>query len=97
MSAKAAGSGHFFPGGAFQKFVDESLIRLRLLGGDAAELGEEPRSDTDSNQLFGVAGDRPADAAGPAKLFVGGFRNIRKVELVIRRRSGALCEWPDVH
>jgi hypothetical protein len=31
--------------GALEEFVDQSLIGLGLLGGEAAKLGEETRSD----------------------------------------------------
>jgi hypothetical protein len=42
--------------GALEEFVDQSLIGLGLLGGRAAKLGEEARSDADGDELFGVTG-----------------------------------------
>ncbi len=48
----------FLSGGAFQKFVDESLVGFRLLGGQAAELAEKARGNADGNQLLGFAGYR---------------------------------------
>jgi hypothetical protein len=44
--------------------VDQSLIGLGLLGGEAAKLGEETRSDAHGYELFGVAGPQAADTAG---------------------------------
>ncbi len=48
------------PFGAFQEFVDECLIGLRLFSSQPAELGEKPRSNADGNQLLGVTGHGPA-------------------------------------
>jgi hypothetical protein len=71
--------------------VDQSLIGLGLLGGEAAKLGKETRSDANSNELFGVAGPRAADTAGAAELFAGRFRDIGEVDFAIGHRIGALC------
>jgi|ERR1700674_677170 len=77
--------------GAFEELVDQSLIGLGLFGGEAAKLGEETRSDADGDELFGVAGPRPTDAAGVAELFAGRLRDIGEVDFAIRHRLGALC------
>jgi hypothetical protein len=87
-------SGYLFVGGAFQEFVDECLIGLRLFSSQSAELGEKPRSNADGNQLLGVTGHGPADAARAAELLVGGFRNIGKVQPAIRHMPDALCALP---
>jgi hypothetical protein len=36
--------------GALEELVDQSLIGLGLLGGEAAKLGEETRSDADGDE-----------------------------------------------
>jgi hypothetical protein len=77
--------------GAFEEFVDESLIGLGLLGGEAAKLGEETRSDANGNELLGVAGSRPTDTAAAAEFFAGRFRDIGEVDFAIRHRLCALC------
>jgi len=74
--------------------VDECLIGLRLFGGQAAELGEQPRSNADGNQLLGVTGHGASDAARAAELFVGSFRNISEVQAAIRHMPGVLCALP---
>jgi len=58
--------------------VDECLIGLRLFSSRPTELGEKPRSNADGNQLPGVTGHGPADAARAAELLVGGFPEYRK-------------------
>jgi hypothetical protein len=77
--------------GALEEFVDQSLIGLGLLGGEAAKLGEETRSDANSNELFGVSGPRPADAASAVELFAGRLRDVGEVDFAIGHRLGALC------
>jgi len=74
--------------------VDQSLIGLGLLGGEAAKLGEETRSDADGDELFGVAGPRAADTASAAELFAGRVRDIGEVDFAIGHRLGALCGSP---
>lgn len=71
--------------------MNESLIGFRLFGGEAAELGEQPWGNADSNQLLGVPSHGPSHPPGAAELFVGGFRNIRKVQPAIRHMLGVLC------
>lgn len=86
--------GDFFAGGAFEEFVDESLIGLGLFGGHAAKLIQETWGDTDGNQVLGVTGDGAADATGAEELLVGCFRNIGKVQLAIGRILDALYALP---
>jgi hypothetical protein len=43
--------------------------------------------------MFGVAGDRTTNAAGARGLFVGGFRNIGKVQMAIRQRLMRAEAW----
>src|SRR5260370_5062345 len=80
----------YFLRGALEEFVDQSLIRLGLLGGEAAKLGEETRSDADGDELFGVAGSWSADAAGAAELFAGRLRDFGEGDPAIRYRLRAL-------
>src|SRR5260370_1340163 len=70
------------------------LIGLRMFGGQAAELGEEPRGNADGKQLFGITGDGPAHAARAAQLLVRGFRNIGKIQPAIRHMPDALYALP---
>src|SRR6266481_10217217 len=70
----------YFLRGALEEFVDQSLIGLGLLGGEAAKLGEETRSDADGDELFGVAGPRPTDTAGATELFASRFRDVGEVD-----------------
>jgi hypothetical protein len=85
-------------GGAFEEFVDQSLIGLGLLGGEAAKLGEETRRDANGNELFGVAGARAADTAGAA----ASLRSERKasgakapeLQGEVEGRGGRLCRSP---
>ena len=44
--------------------MDEGLIGLVLLGGEAAELGEDARGDADGDELFG-AGHAALDSKLP--------------------------------
>ena len=62
--------------GPLEEFVDQSLVGLRLSGGQPAKLGEQARRDPDSDQLLGAAGFRPADAACALQLRVGRFGDI---------------------
>ena len=87
-------SGHLLIGGTFQKLVDQSLIRFGLLGSQAAELSEKPRSDADGDQLLRIAGDGPSHAPGAAELLAGGFRDIGQVEPTIRHMPGVPCGSP---
>src|SRR6266436_8423734 len=87
-------SSHFLAGSALQKFVDECLVGLCLLGSQTAELGEKPRSNADGNQLLGVTGHGPAHAARAAELLVSGFRNIGKVQPAIRHMLYVLSALP---
>lgn len=59
--------------------MDVGLVGLRFLSGEATKLVKDPRSDTDGDQMFGVAGDRTANAASAPELLVSGFRDIGKV------------------
>ena len=77
-------SGNFLVGGAFEDFVDVGLVGLRFLGGQAAELVEDPRGDADGDQVFGVASNRAAYAAGAAEFSVRGLGNIGKIDLTVR-------------
>ena len=77
--------------GALKEFMDQSLIGLGLLRGEAAKLGEEARGDADGDQLFRTSGHGPANAASLAEFFAGGLRNIGEVDLAIRHRLCALC------
>jgi len=78
-------------GGFFEEFVEEGLVGLGLLGGHAAE---QLWSDTNGDELFGVAGSRAANSAGAAQFGTGRLRNFGEVELTIRHRLGALCGSP---
>lgn len=49
---------------AFEDFVYVGLVGLRFLSGEATKFVKDPRSDTDGDQMFGVAGDRTTNAAG---------------------------------
>jgi hypothetical protein len=81
--------------GALEEFVDQGLIGLGLLGGEAAKLGEETRRNANGNELFGVAGTRAADAAGAA----ASLRSERKasgakapeLQGEVEGRGGRLC------
>ena len=46
--------------------MDEGLVGLGLLGGHAAELAEELRSDANGDELFGVSRNGTADSTSPA-------------------------------
>ena len=74
--------------------MDQGLIGFGLLGGEAAKLGEETRSDANSNELFGVAGPWAADAVSAAELFAGRLGDIGEVDFAIGHRLGALCGSP---
>jgi hypothetical protein len=75
-NSSSTGIRPLFAGSALQKFVDEGLVGLCLLGSQAAELSEKPRSNADGNQLLGVAGQGPAHATRAAELLVSGFRSV---------------------
>ena len=64
--------------GFFQQFVDECLIGLVLLGGEAPELGEQSRVNADGDELLGAAGSRASDAAGALQFLVSGFGDVGK-------------------
>ena len=66
--------------------MDVGLVGLRFLSGEATKLVKDPRSDADGDQMFGVASNRPAYAAGAPELFVSGLGDIGEVQLAIRQR-----------
>src|SRR5258708_37912793 len=66
----------YFLRGALEEFVDQRLIGLGLLGGEAAKLGEETASDADGDELFGVAGPRPTDTPGATGTLATKFRGL---------------------
>ena len=74
--------------------MDEGLVGLVLLGGEAAELREQSWSDADGDELFGVPRPGPSDAAGTLKVFVGGFGNVGEINSAIRHMLSALCGLP---
>jgi hypothetical protein len=78
---------------AFEDFVYVGLVGLRFLSGEATKFVKDLRSDADGDQMFGVAGDRTTNAAGARGLFVGGFRNIGKVQMAIRQRLMRAEAW----
>lgn len=78
-------------GSGFEKLVNQSLVRLLLLSSEAAKLREEPRMETNGNELLGFAGFWAADAPGPTQLFIRRFGDVRKIDPVIRNMLGALC------
>jgi len=68
--------------------VDERLVGFGLPGGHATELAQQLRGDANGDELFCVSRSGAADSAGGAQFGIGRFRNVGKVELVIRRRLG---------
>ena len=91
-------SGHFFLCGLFQQFVNERLVRLALLGGEATELRQQSRSNADGDELLGVPCLRPSDAPGTLEFFVGGFGDVGEINFAIRaaiwNMLSALCGLP---
>jgi hypothetical protein len=83
-----------FACGFFEEFVDKRLVRFGLLGGHAAKLAEQLRSDANGDELLGVSRDGAADSASATQFGAGRFRNVREVEFAIRRRPGVLCGSP---
>ena len=81
--------------GAFEDFVDVSLVGLGFFGGELAKLVEDARRDADSDQMFGIAGNRAAYTAGAPELLVSGFRDIGEVQLAIRNILDVLYVSPD--
>ena len=60
--------------------MDECLVGFVLLGGEAAELGEQARVNTDGDELLGAAGSGASDAAGALQFFVGGFGDVGEID-----------------
>jgi len=58
-------------------------------------LGQQARRDPDGNQLLGLPGGRAANAPRSAKLLIGGFGNVRKIQTAIRRRLDPLSLLPN--
>lgn len=73
--------------------MDEGLVRFAAAAGEAAEAGEQARVNTNGDQLFGVAGFWPSDAAGALELRVGGFRNVGEINAAWRNTPCAPCGW----
>lgn len=71
--------------------MDVSLVGLGLFSGKAAQLRENARCDADGDQLFGIASNGAAHAAGAAELLVSGFGDIGKIQLAIRNILDVLC------
>lgn len=71
--------------------MDVGLVGLGLFGGEAAEPRENPRSDADGDQLFGIAGNGAAHAAGAAKFGIRRLGDVGKVDLAVRDMLGAPC------
>jgi len=92
------GLGDSFLRGAFEEFVDESLVGFGLFGGQAAELCEQTGSYPNGDELFGVPGFGAPHAAGATEFFVSRLADIREVNLVIgatiRSMLCALCGSP---
>jgi hypothetical protein len=66
----------------FKKLMNESLIRLILLGREFSKLLQQSWIDPDSNELAGWPGRfRSSYSAGAAQLLIRGFRNIREINL----------------
>jgi hypothetical protein len=80
-------------GGAFQEFVNQSLIRLGSFRGEAAQTSEQRRGDADSDELLGVAGLGPADAARAFEFHVARLRNIGEINAAVRNMPGVPCGW----
>jgi hypothetical protein len=62
--------GYILVGGAFEEFVDESLVGFGLSGGEAAELGQQTGSNPNGNKLLRVPRFRASHAAGALHFFV---------------------------
>jgi hypothetical protein len=71
--------------------VDQRLVGLGLLAGEAAKLGEQLGSNANGDQLLGIPGRRPADAAGAAEFFTGRLPDIGEIDSAIRRRLCVPC------
>ena len=80
-------------GGAFEEFVDQSLVRLGAFCGQAAETSQQRRGDAYGDELLGVAGLGPADAARALQLRVRGLRNIREINAAVRNMLHVPCGW----
>ena len=88
--------GHFPSGGFLEQFVDEGLVGLRLLGGEAADLRQQSWLNADRDELLGAAGPGPSNSAGALQFLVGGFRNVGEINAAIRHMLCALCGSPAV-
>jgi hypothetical protein len=70
--------------GAFEKLVDQGLVRLGLFCSQAAKPCEERRGDANRNELLGVSRWGTTYAAGAPQFFIGGLRNVREINAAVQ-------------
>ena len=79
--------------GAFEEFVNQSLVGLRSFRCEAAQTSQQRRRNANRDELFGIAGLGTADAARALELFVRGSRDIREINAAVRNTPCALYDW----
>jgi|HubBroStandDraft_3_1064219.scaffolds.fasta_scaffold22561_2 hypothetical protein len=70
--------------GAFEKLVDQGLVRLGLFCSQAAKPCEERRGDANRNEWLGVSRLGTTYAAGAPQFFIGGLRNVREINAAVQ-------------
>lgn len=75
--------------------MNQSLIGFGLFCGEATQLSEKTRSDTNGDEVLGVSGFWPSDTPCAAELFLCGFRDIGEIDFAIRHRPRVLCVTRD--
>jgi hypothetical protein len=80
IGARVASGNSGFPRGLLQHFVDQSLVGFISLCGQAPKLRQKPGRNANGNKLFRIYRFWPANPASSSQLFVGGLRNVRKID-----------------
>lgn len=73
-----------------EKLVNESLIRLPSSPRHCPQPCNQARIESDRDELLSASGLRSSDTLRPAKLCVGGFRNVREVNPAVGHMPCAL-------